>query len=918
MLARAYAWLTARERSLRYVVAGLLVVVFVVQWVRAGLLPEDGDFFLHWQFGRRFAAHRLMYAEGLHIPYPPFWGMAWSPVAMLPLLAAKLVCYPMSGAALGLLLFLLHRLTQRALPLSGKTLFWMTAGVLLILSRFLVRELPECGPNLFLLGLCWLAIYLWTERRDALAGGCLGLAIALKCTPGLLLGYFAWKRQWKFAASAAATAAAFTLAPALWQGPTDYALHMQIWLTHLRLGAGQNDPSQGVLGPETLQNLSLRPAIARGLMHLPAGHVARLDHPWYVDFLNLPPQTAGWIVKAALLVLLTAVAWRVRGPIVRRDDPAVLWECAAVGVLALLLSPITWYQHCVALLPAFYLLARSAASRGRADRWTVSVAVMFVVVHLVLSRGLIGRDLTMLMASYHVTTWTLVAALFATLAARRDGHMAGKSITARQQTGEIEVQRSRRFSWTTLFVIVGLGLRVYHYLRCPSLWHDEAALVVNVLDKSFGELLGPLQFSEAAPPLFLWIEKVASQALGDGLLALRLAPCLASCAALVLFARLAQGRLSATAAPWATLLLATSDRLLWHACEAKQYAVEQFATVFLLFVYDLSRGWSPAKRSLMFAALAPIVLSVAYPGCFLYGAVLLAFLADVWRSRRLSAWLAYALLVATVLAVFGWLFTGPIQAQRDATIIDCWQSMRQFPDWSKPISVPGWFLGSTFDLFGYCAKPLGEWLAPLAAVGLFVLWKKGQREWCVLLVLPIVLAAAAACIEAYPYGGMRVMVYAAPAVLLLVAAGVPPCLAWLRNHNRLAAAALALLVAMPAARAAYHVAVPWQRADCASAAEYVASHRQANDAITANHWEYLYYFRTAGDRFAPLETLAPPSGDRLWVVVTGARPDDRQPWLAPFATPAWQTLDHREFDRTTVLLVERRQLALHPSNSAVR
>ncbi|HJT34495.1 MAG TPA: glycosyltransferase family 87 protein [Pirellulales bacterium] len=417
---RCRDWLIERERSLRYVVVSLLVVVFVLQWVRAGLRLEDGDFYLHWQFGRRFAAHTLLYADGLHTPYPPFWAMAWSPVAVLPLAAAKLVCYPMSAAALGLLLYLLHRLTQKHLPLSGKSFFWTTTGVLLILSRFLVRELPECGPNLFLLALCWLAIFLWTERRDLLAGGCLGLAIALKCTPGLLLAYFAWKRQWRFAASAAVAAVAFTLAPALWQGPTDYARHMQIWLTQLRLGAGQADPSLGVLGPETLQNLSLRPALARGLMRLPAGHVARLDHPWYIDFLDLPPRAAGWIAKFALLALLAAVAWTVRGPLVGRDDPVVLWQCAAVGVLALLLSPITWYQHCVALVPPFYLLAREAVARRRATGWAIAVAVLFITVHLVLSRGLIGRDLTLLMASYHLTTWTLLVALLATLRGRQN------------------------------------------------------------------------------------------------------------------------------------------------------------------------------------------------------------------------------------------------------------------------------------------------------------------------------------------------------------------------------------------------------------------------------------------------------------------------------------------------------------------
>src|SRR5215471_14779449 len=63
---------------------------------------------------------------------------------------------------------------------------------------------------------------------------------------------------------------------------------------------------------------------------------------------------------------------------------------------------------------------------------------------------------------------------------------------------------------------VGLGLRLYHYLRDPAMWHDEAALVLNVLDKSYAGLLGPLSFSEAAPPLFLWLEKALAGLLGDG------------------------------------------------------------------------------------------------------------------------------------------------------------------------------------------------------------------------------------------------------------------------------------------------------------------------------------------------------------------------------------------------------------------
>ena len=59
-----------------------------------------------------------------------------------------------------------------------------------------------------------------------------------------------------------------------------------------------------------------------------------------------------------------------------------------------------------------------------------------------------------------------------------------------------------RGSWVGWLVCLGLFFRCFHYLRNPSMWHDEAALVLNVLGKDFRALLGPLFFSEAAPPLF--------------------------------------------------------------------------------------------------------------------------------------------------------------------------------------------------------------------------------------------------------------------------------------------------------------------------------------------------------------------------------------------------------------------------------
>src|SRR5947208_4190204 len=95
----------------------------------------------------------------------------------------------------------------------------------------------------------------------------------------------------------------------------------------------------------------------------------------------------------------------------------------------------------------------------------------------------------------------------------------------------------RRRFLLLLVIAAAIAVRTFHFARDPSMWHDEAALVLNVLQKGFGELLGRLRFAEAAPPLFLWLERAVSLSFGDSTFVLRLLPFAASCLLVVLFAR---------------------------------------------------------------------------------------------------------------------------------------------------------------------------------------------------------------------------------------------------------------------------------------------------------------------------------------------------------------------------------------------
>src|SRR5205807_8441152 len=134
--------------------------------------------------------------------------------------------------------------------------------------------------------------------------------------------------------------------------------------------------------------------------------------------------------------------------------------------------------------------------------------------------------------------------------------------------------------------------------------------------------------------------------------------------------------------PWAVFPFAVSEKLAWHACEAKPYAFDVLAATLLVVLYAATQAAPLWKRLLFFALPAPVLIFLSYPACFLYGGVLAAFLPAVWRDGKVPAWAAYGLLAAAVAGSFLALLLGPVHAQHDPTIAACWADA--FPDGGRP------------------------------------------------------------------------------------------------------------------------------------------------------------------------------------------------------------------------------------------
>ena len=422
-------WLRSRPWARRAIVAIACVVVVATQWVviahRRAIAP--GDFDVSREFGRRFLEGQHLYEGGLHYPYLPSAAMYFAPLALVDSNLGILLRYGVAVACLWLTLFLLYMMVrERSAQVASKRL---TIGVLTLVlaSHYIIRDLDDGGPHIILLAVLVGGIYSVWKGHDELGAIWFGLATALKATHGLFLPFFLWKRQWRLAACSLIATACWIVLPMVWMGPSSWWSHHRQW-SRIALGSVLGARAEVAEQSELrVQNQALRPALMRYLVSYTEDHPLRLSHPGSLPALTLAPATANGLATLAMLGLLAICAWQTRRRYHGPNDPAWLLEASVILILAPLLSPVTWVQHLVLLVPALYLIV--SEDRGIKRLGTPASAAMaaYVVFALVLNREVLGKDLYLLLLSYHSHTLCMLLVLGVLLARRPTSAAGGMS-----------------------------------------------------------------------------------------------------------------------------------------------------------------------------------------------------------------------------------------------------------------------------------------------------------------------------------------------------------------------------------------------------------------------------------------------------------------------------------------------------------
>jgi alpha-1,2-mannosyltransferase len=273
--------------------------------------------------------------------YPPFAGVVMSPMAMLPFAAVVVIATLATVLTTSVLIYWF------AGPLIARKGWprWFALGVAICLALSFepVRETITFGQvNTLLLTLVAGDMLFGVAKGRRWAGIGIGLATAIKLTPGIFILYLLITRRWRDAATAIGAAVAATMLGAL-IFPNE---SREFWTSAL-----WDTNRVGVLS--FLSNQSER------------GYLARLPIDQYADKI--------WLV----CVLATLAVWVVR---ISRGRDDVMGGLALTGVVGCLISPVTWVHHCVWLIPALVVCVDYGLSGTPKQRRLLYLAAAAYVV----------------------------------------------------------------------------------------------------------------------------------------------------------------------------------------------------------------------------------------------------------------------------------------------------------------------------------------------------------------------------------------------------------------------------------------------------------------------------------------------------------------------------------------------------------
>ncbi len=317
-----------------------------------------------------------------------------------------------------------------------------------------------------------------------------------------------------------------------------------------------------------------------------------------------------------------------------------------------------------------------------------------------------------------------------------------------------------------LFLIFGVGiiLRLVLYLQNPSLWGDEAALAINVCNKSYKELFGGLDILQASPVGFTIIVKFLlnlfnpiSDYWRDMLL--RAVPFISGMLVLPVFYYLVKMifKDNKKAILTALFFFILNHCAVVYTAQFKQYSTELLVSVILLVVFY--KILVQEKYKWKYALVLAVTPWFSYSSFFVLAS---GFLCLLIKKRKECFKLAVPLIISCIIYYYASLKS--VFAVNFSCMVSCWRDCYGFMDFHHPLR----FLFKYGELFA-----VGKLFSGIAGFVFFAVCFKylfSQDGYIKksMLLLPLLFTVIASLMHKYAIQG-RLILFLLPMFSIIMA-----------------------------------------------------------------------------------------------------------------------------------------------------
>ena len=416
-----------------------------------------------------------------------------------------------------------------------------------------------------------------------------------------------------------------------------------------------------------------------------------------------------------------------------------------------------------------------------------------------------------------------------------------------------------------ILIILGILLRLKHYLENRSFWLDEAWLAIDISVRTFRDIFSSKAFVCDLPvvPLgFALVEKSAIQLFGNNEYSFRLFPLLCGVASLFLFYEFLKRFFNPKGITVALGLFVFCDILIYYSSELKQYSTE-LSVILALYLLAGHVKFDERKKLffllLKFAGMLAICLS--YSSVFVLAGIALTQVLFCVRHRnrhRIKRLFVVYAFWAACFFVFHW---PSVKQMIDNGVISSGASkfFMPYPLWSSTALT--WLAQSGLNIFselvGLSFPILGVFIFVFGGIAIF---RKNKTEF-LMLISPIFFALFASALHKYPFAH-RFLIFFIPAVLIFITQGVVLMLDSKRKFLIIFGwIVLGVLFLNPIKKAGYYLIHPRNTEDSRAVVQYLKRHYKKGDTLYLNHsaqFGYGYYlgYFNFGHRIEPVGRIS--------------------------------------------------------------